>query len=78
MALILTATVGITFSIQARFSEARPVDLALRSALAAAALLVLFSPSELAAALAGIPVLALVAYWFQRRQRLALPAEKTA
>jgi TRAP transporter 4TM/12TM fusion protein len=78
MALILTATVGITFSIQARFSEARPVDLALRLALAAAALLVLFSPSELAAALAGIPVLALVAYWFQRRQRLALPAEKTA
>jgi TRAP transporter 4TM/12TM fusion protein len=78
MALILTATVGITFSIQARFSEARPVDLALRLSLAAAALLVLFSPSELAAALAGIPVLALVAYWFQRRQRLALPAEKTA
>jgi TRAP-type uncharacterized transport system fused permease subunit len=78
MALILTATVGITFSIQARFSEARPVDLALRLALAAAALLVLFSPSELVAALAGIPVLALVAYWFQRRQRHALPAEKTA
>jgi TRAP-type uncharacterized transport system fused permease subunit len=78
MALILTATVGITFSIQARFSEARVTDLALRLALAAAALAVLFSPSELAAALAGIPVAALVAYWFVRRQRQAVGAEQTA
>jgi TRAP transporter 4TM/12TM fusion protein len=78
MALILVATAGITFSVQARFSETAPVDLALRLALAAAALVVLFSPSELAAALAGIPVLALVAYWFSGRHRRALPAEKPA
>jgi TRAP-type uncharacterized transport system fused permease subunit len=78
MALILIATIGITFSIQARFTEARPTDLAVRLVLAATALLVLFSPSELAGALAGIPVLALVGYWFLHRQRRALHAEKTA
>ena len=72
MALILTATVGITFSIQARFSEARMPDLVLRLALAAAALVVLFHPSELVAALAGIPVLVIVAYWFVHRQRHAV------
>lgn len=69
MALILTATIGVTFSIQARFSEARALDLVLRIALAAVALVVLFHPSELIAALAGIPVAGMVAYWVLRRQR---------
>lgn len=66
--LILIATLGVTFSIQARFSEARGVDLAIRIALAAVSMIVLFHPSEVIAALAGIPVLALIAYWFVRRQ----------
>ncbi|RPI99172.1 MAG: TRAP transporter large permease subunit, partial [Chloroflexi bacterium] len=69
MALILTATIGLTFSIQACFSDGRTLDLTLRLALAAVALVVLFSPSELIAALAGIPVLGMVAYWLLRQQR---------
>jgi TRAP transporter 4TM/12TM fusion protein len=75
VALILTATIGLTFSIQACFSDERTLDLALRLALAAVALVVLFYPSELIAALAGIPVLGMVAYWLLRqRRRRASPA----
>jgi TRAP transporter 4TM/12TM fusion protein len=75
--LILTATIGITFSIQAHFSETRIHDLALRLVLAAVSLFVLFHPSELVAALAGIPVVAMVVYWFAR-QRRAMPVPKPA
>jgi TRAP-type uncharacterized transport system fused permease subunit len=75
--LILTATVGITFSIQANFSETRMHDLALRLALAVVSLFVLFHPSELFAALAGIPVLGMVAYWVLR-QRRGMPVAKPA
>ncbi|HXV83781.1 MAG TPA: TRAP transporter fused permease subunit [Candidatus Binatia bacterium] len=79
MALILTATIGLTFSIQACFSDGRTLDLALRLALAVLALVVLFYPSELIAALAGIPVLGMVAYWLLRqRRRRALPAAEAA
>jgi len=78
-ALILTATIGIAFSIQARFSEARALDLGLRLGLAAIALVVLFHPSELIAALAGIPVLVMIAYWIlQQRRRGVLAAASTA
>jgi TRAP-type uncharacterized transport system fused permease subunit len=78
LGLILTATIGIIFSIQAQFSEARALDLVLRLALVAASLVVLLHPRELTAALSGIPVLALVAYWFLHRQRCAARAEHTA
>jgi TRAP transporter 4TM/12TM fusion protein len=74
-ALILIATVGVTFSIQARFSDARTTDLLLRGALAAVALIVLFHPDELIAALFGVLVLAAIAYWFLRRQRHVPPIE---
>jgi TRAP-type uncharacterized transport system fused permease subunit len=76
-ALILIATIGVTFSIQARFSEIRVHDLALRLTLAGVSLLVLFLPSELAAALASIPVLGLIASWLLR-QRRAVPAAEPA
>ena len=45
-ALILTATVGVVFSIQARFSDARALDIALRLGLAAIAMVVLLHPNE--------------------------------
>jgi TRAP-type uncharacterized transport system fused permease subunit len=78
--LILIATIGITFSIQAHFAESRALDLLLRLALAALALVVLMHPSEQAAALAAVPVLGMIAYWFlrQRRRRAELPAESAA
>jgi len=61
--LILVATVGITFALQARFFDARLPDYATRIALAGIALLVLLHPSrELAAGLC-LPVLLLAGYW---------------
>ena len=69
MALILTATVGVTFTVQASFSEVRAFDLAIRAVLGAVSLVVLLHPSELVAAIAGIPILAAVAYWVARRRR---------
>jgi TRAP-type uncharacterized transport system fused permease subunit len=77
-ALILTATVGVVFSIQARFSDARALDLVLRSCVFAIAMVVLFHPSEPVAALAGIPVLGMVGYWVLRRRRGAVPVERAA
>ncbi|MGH6771522.1 MAG: TRAP transporter permease [Xanthobacteraceae bacterium] len=74
MALILMATVGVTFSLQASFSDVRAIDLTVRTALAAVALVVLFHPNELIAALAGVPVLACVGYWLLRRRLLPVRA----
>lgn len=76
--LILFATLGVTFSIQARFSETRAMDLGLRIGLFALAMVVLFHPSELAAAIASIPVCGLIGYWFLSRQRSAVAVKTTA
>jgi TRAP transporter 4TM/12TM fusion protein len=70
MTLILLATIGFTFSIQARFSETRTTDLTLRVGLAAFAVTVLLHPSDRLAALAGVPILAMIAYWALRRRRM--------
>jgi TRAP-type uncharacterized transport system fused permease subunit len=78
MALILTATIGITFSIQARFSAVRPLDLALRIALAAIALVVLLHPSRELATAACVPVWLFVAYWIVRRRGVAVTAPAAA
>ncbi|HEX2215289.1 MAG TPA: TRAP transporter large permease subunit, partial [Xanthobacteraceae bacterium] len=74
-ALIMVATVGIIFSLQARFSDTRGTDSVLRLILAGFALGVLFHPSEQVAAAAGIPVLAFTAFWFYHRRRRALQAQ---
>jgi TRAP-type uncharacterized transport system fused permease subunit len=74
-ALILLATVGLVFSVQARFTELRALDIPIRLALAAIALVCLFHPSEAIAAVAGAGVLAFAAYWVLRRRRVeAVPA----
>jgi TRAP transporter 4TM/12TM fusion protein len=68
MALVLVATVGITFSLQARFAARRKIDLAARAALAAAALVVLLHPAlELALPACGAVAL-LIAWWLLRRR----------
>jgi TRAP transporter 4TM/12TM fusion protein len=72
--LILAATIGITFAIQARFAERRTPDIAARIVLGAFALTALLHPSDQAAALACVPVLLFVGYWILRR-RSAAPAE---
>jgi TRAP transporter 4TM/12TM fusion protein len=66
--LILIATLGVTFSIQARFADRPSIDVPVRLVLAALALLVLLHPSEQVAGAASLPVLAFIAYWLLRRR----------
>jgi TRAP transporter 4TM/12TM fusion protein len=68
MAVVLVATIGITFSLQARFSERRGVDLAARALLAAAALVVLLHPAIEIALMACVPVALFIGYWLLRRR----------
>jgi TRAP transporter 4TM/12TM fusion protein len=76
--LILTATIGITFSIQARFAERAVLDWAIRLALAACALIVLLHPSEQLAAAFCLPVGAIIGYWLWRRAGAAEAGEEHA
>jgi hypothetical protein len=54
--------IGITFSLQARFSDRGSIDMPIRFALAAFALIVLLYPSERVAAAACLPVMLIIAY----------------
>jgi TRAP-type uncharacterized transport system fused permease subunit len=78
MALVMTATIGITFSIQARFTERRGADVALRCVLAATALVVLLHPDRRLAVLACVLVALFVAYWVMRRRNLPVAAPARA
>lgn len=71
MLLLMVATIGISFSIQARFADRRMVDIPIRLLLALLALVVIFHPSQQMAALTCIPVALAVAYWLARRRNLA-------
>jgi TRAP transporter 4TM/12TM fusion protein len=66
--LILVATIGITFSLQARFIDIASLDVPIRLALAALALVVLFYPSEQVAMVMAVPVLLMIGYWLLRRR----------
>jgi TRAP transporter 4TM/12TM fusion protein len=66
--LILTATIGITFSLQARYADRVAADIAARLLLAGLALLVLLHPDNRIAAVACVPVLLLIGYWLVRRR----------
>jgi len=66
--LILIATIGITFSMQARFAERRSSDMATRVVLAGLALVALLHPSEQVAGLACVPVGLIIGYWLLRRR----------
>jgi TRAP-type uncharacterized transport system fused permease subunit len=78
MFLITVATVGITFSIQARFAERREIDVPLRLVLAAAALVVLLHPDRQLAWVTCIAVGLFVAYWILRRRNVAVIARSGA
>ena len=62
------ATIGITFSLQARFADSAPADIAARLGLAALSLLILLCPDERISAAACVPVLLLIGYWLVRRR----------
>ena len=68
--LVGIATIGISFSIQARFSDARPVDVAIRVVFAAFALVALFVPDYSIASAACVPVLVAIGYWVVYRRKL--------
>jgi TRAP transporter 4TM/12TM fusion protein len=68
--LVGVATIGISFSIQARFSNARGVDAAIRVTIAAFALVALFMPNYSVATAACLPVLVAIGYWVVYRRRL--------
>jgi TRAP transporter 4TM/12TM fusion protein len=68
--LIGITTVGLSFSLQARFAERRRVDLAARGALAAVALAGLLVPNDTVALSACSAVLAAIGYWLVKRRAL--------
>ena len=72
--LILVPTIGLTFSMQAHFSDRAKIDIPIRIGLAAISLLALLHPNESVAIPALLPVCLLVAYWLLRR-RVPPPAE---
>jgi len=78
MLLMITSTVGLSFAIQARFTDNRAMDVPLRIVLAACALFVLFCPEEQVAALGCIPVGLFVVYWILKRRNISLVAEAQA
>jgi TRAP transporter 4TM/12TM fusion protein len=69
--LILVATIGITFSLQARFADRALADYGTRLGLAALSLLVLLCPDERIGVVASVPVVLLIGYWLVRRRDAA-------
>jgi TRAP transporter 4TM/12TM fusion protein len=65
--LILVATIGITFSLQARYAEGIVSDIAIRVVLAALALVVLLCPDDRIAVVTCVPVLLIIGYWLLKR-----------
>ena len=68
--LVLVATIGITFTLQATYSETRAVDLGVRAVLAAMSLYILFSFNDIASDIVSVGVLAVIGYWFVVRRKL--------
>jgi TRAP transporter 4TM/12TM fusion protein len=66
--LVAISTLGVSFSLQARFSDRRSLDIPIRLALAACALLVLLDPDATVAAIACLPVVAAIGYWLVVRR----------
>ena len=69
--LVLVATIGLTFSMQAKFAERTAADLAVRLVLAAFALVVLLDTSERWGTLACVPVGLMIGYWLVWRRPTA-------
>src|SRR5579875_3916775 len=61
--LVLVATVGITFSLQAVYSETRAIDWGVRLALAAMSLFILLSFNDVLSDIVSLGVVAAIAYW---------------
>jgi TRAP-type uncharacterized transport system fused permease subunit len=69
--LILVSTIGITFSLQARYSARAGIDVPVRLTLAALSLVVLLHPDSRLAAAVAVPVLLTIGYWLMRCRDVA-------
>lgn len=69
MFLLMAGTVGIQFSIQAKYSDKRGRDVVARIALAGFSLIVIFHPSTRLAIMAIVPIGVLVGYWFLQQRK---------
>jgi TRAP transporter 4TM/12TM fusion protein len=69
--LVGIATIGISFCLQAHYSEVKVVDYAVRATIAAFALTALFVPDYTIASAACVPVLIIIGYWLVYRRKLA-------
>lgn len=76
--LILAGTVGIAFSLQAKYSDRRISDAAARIALAALSLVAVFHPSQQVAALAVVLIVAFVGYWLLKTRKGVVGEEARA
>ena len=72
--LVLVATLGITFTLQATYSETRAADLAVRALLAIMSLFVLLSFNDIASDLVSVGILAVIAYWVLVRRKVVAGA----
>lgn len=66
--LIGLSTIGISFSLQARFADRRGADVAARLVLGTVSLVGLLSPDEQVGAAACVAVLAMIGYWLVKRR----------
>jgi TRAP transporter 4TM/12TM fusion protein len=67
--LLMAATVGISFSIHAKYSQKKLQDALIRIGLACLSLLVIFHPDTILASSAIIPIGIVVGYWFIRQRK---------
>jgi len=73
--LVMVATLGITFTLQANYSETRAVDLGVRIVLAAMSLYILLSFNDIASDIVSVGVLAVIAFWFVYRRKIVADTE---
>jgi TRAP transporter 4TM/12TM fusion protein len=64
------ATIGISFTIQARYSETKAVDYAFRAVIGISALTALFVADYTIASIACVPVLVIIGYWLTYRRKV--------
>ncbi len=68
--LIMVATLGITFSLQATYAKRRAFDIGTRLALAAMSFYILTSFNDIASDIVSVGVIAIIGYWFVYRRKL--------
>jgi TRAP transporter 4TM/12TM fusion protein len=72
--LVMVSTLGITFTLQATYSETRAIDLGVRAVLAAMSLYILFSFNDIASDIVSVGVIGVITYWVMVRRKLVAGA----